>query len=134
MKSTVKSRKSSTPTTSVTAAPTPAPATAALPSKTTSVPKVKKPAAPVPAPAATVIKAKIDVGFGNVLYVRGDGPGLSWNTGVALTCVDANTWTISIAGAKEPVIFKLLINDVTWSRDSDYTAAPGSTVEVTPTF
>jgi hypothetical protein len=29
----------------------------------------------------TTIEAKIDVGFGNNLFVRGEGPGLSWEKG-----------------------------------------------------
>src|SRR5579872_5239985 len=37
------------------------------------------------------IEAKIDVGFGNTLYLRGEGPGLSWTQGVPLTCVDGKT-------------------------------------------
>ena len=31
------------------------------------------------------IEAKIDVGFGNALYMRGEGLGLSWTQGVPLT-------------------------------------------------
>ena len=38
------------------------------------------------------IEAKIDVGFGNTLYLRGEGVGLSWTQGVPLTCVDGKTW------------------------------------------
>src|SRR5215213_8603318 len=38
------------------------------------------------------IEAKIDVGFGNALFLRGEGTGLSWNQGVPLTCVDGSTW------------------------------------------
>src|SRR6202000_1769672 len=38
------------------------------------------------------IEAKIDVVFGNSLYLRGEGLGLSWNQGVPLTCVDGKTW------------------------------------------
>ena len=41
---------------------------------------------------SVTIQAKIDVGFGNTLYMRGEGRGLSWNRGVPLTCVNRSTW------------------------------------------
>jgi hypothetical protein len=129
MKSTAKSLKSPAPATLTASAPAPAP-------KNTRVPRVKKDSAAVPAAtsAPTVITAKIDVGFGNTLFLRGDGPGLSWNKGVALACADEAAWTISLANAVRPVVFKFLVNDETWSRGDDYTAAPGSNAELSPTF
>jgi hypothetical protein len=117
------------PATSSSAAPAPAP-------KITRVPAVKKTSAANGAGSAapTVITAKIDVGFGNTLYLRGDGPGLSWNKGVALACADDAAWTIALPNSASPVVFKFLLNDETWSRGEDYTAAPGSTAELAPTF
>src|SRR5437764_8058090 len=53
------------------------------------------------------IEAKIDVGFGNALYLRGEGEGLNWNQGIPLTCVDGTTWQWS-GKASEKVKFKLL--------------------------
>jgi hypothetical protein len=129
MKSTTKSAKSPAPATPTASAPAPAP-------KITRVPRVKKDSASVPAAPTppTLITAKIDVGFGNTLFLRGDGPGLSWNKGVALACAEEAAWTISLANAVRPVVFKFLINDETWSRGEDYTAAPGSKAELSPTF
>ena len=129
MKSTAKTIKSPAPATPTAFAPAPAP-------KNTRVPRVKKDSAAVPAApsAPTLITAKIDVGFGNTLFLRGDGPGLSWNKGVALACADEAAWTISLANAVRPVVFKFLFNDETWSRGEDYTAAPGSNAELSPTF
>jgi hypothetical protein len=124
----IKPTASPAPATPAALAPAPAP-------KITRVPRVKKTvAAAASAAAPTVIIAKIDVGFGNTLYLRGDGPGLSWNKGVVLNCADDAAWTISLANAVRPVVFKFLLNDETWSRGEDYTAAPGSTAELTPTF
>ncbi len=129
MKSTAKTIKSPAPATATAFAPAPAP-------KITRVPRVKKDSAAVPAAPVvpTVITARIDVGFGNTLYLRGDGPGLSWNKGVALACAEEAAWTISLANAVRPVVFKFLINDETWSRGDDYTLLPGTAVEVSPTF
>ena len=128
MKSTSKTKKSPAPATSASLAPAPAP-------KITRVPLAKKNGSSSAAPAAlTVITAKIDVGFGNTLYIRGAGPGLTWNKGVPLVCAADDAWTISLPGATSPVVFKFLINDSTWSRGEDYSSAPGSTAELAPTF
>ena len=79
------------------------------------------------------IEAKIDVGFGNMLYLRGEGVGLSWTKGIPLTCVDGKTWKW-IGDASEQLKFKLLINDQVWSQGEDLTAAPGQKVEIAPAF
>src|SRR3954469_12434810 len=63
-------------------------------------PVVKK---TVPKPLITKIEAQIDVGFGNALYIRGEGPGLSWESGVLMTCVSDDRWSTSIANATSPV-------------------------------
>jgi hypothetical protein len=87
-----------------------------------------------PAPKLTTITAKIDIGFGNTLFLRGEGPGLSWNHGVALDCVDDDKWSITLPGAHRAVIFKFLVNDLTWSAGSDYIVDPGSTSVFVPAF
>ena len=82
---------------------------------------------------AVTIEAKIDVGFGNTLYLRGEGLGLSWTKGVPLTCVDGKTWKWS-ADASEQMKFKLLLNDSIWSQGEDLVAAPGQKLEISPAF
>src|SRR6266850_556537 len=47
-------------------------------------------------PVATTVTAKIDVGYGNALYIRGEGPGLRWDQGTLMTCVGDNAWAISL--------------------------------------
>jgi len=79
------------------------------------------------------IEAKIDVGFGNTLYLRGEGKGLSWNEGIPLTCVDSSTWKWS-GPADEALRFKLLLNDNVWSKGEDLVAAPGDQLRIAPTF
>jgi hypothetical protein len=125
----------------VTAEAAPAPAKKApakkAPAKKATVKKkttTKKAAAKVATPAATVITAKVDVGFGNALTIRGAGADLSWDTGFPLDCVDGSTWTISLAGATSPVEFKLLVNDISWSAGEDYVVDAGSSITVEPTF
>jgi len=126
---------------------TPAPATkltAHAPArKSTIAPKIRKSAAPAPVvPAAAArpkgirvaITAKVDVGFGNALFIRGDGAGLSWNKGTLLDCVSNDTWSIVLPSVDKPLAFKLVLNDELWSAGDDYSAAPGDTVTVTPSF
>lgn len=85
------------------------------------------------APRTTTIVAKIDVGFGNTLYLRGQGPGLSWDRGVPCECVDRNTWRWTAPGA-EKLTFKLLLNDSIWARGADLVIGPGEKLQVVPAF
>lgn len=85
-------------------------------------------------PVSTTISAKIDVGFGNALFVRGEGPGLSWDKGLAMECVQGDLWRIVLAESARAYTFKFLINDLTWSTGPDFTAASGTSVTLTPEF
>ncbi|MBC8095528.1 MAG: hypothetical protein H7Y43_06930, partial [Akkermansiaceae bacterium] len=76
---------------------------------------------------------KIDIGFGNKLFVRGQGAGLSWDHGIPLECVDSQTWRLTVP-AKDKLQFKLLLNDSVWAQGEDVVAAPGKRVEVVPAF
>jgi len=59
---------------------------------------------------------KIDVGFGNAIFLRGQGSGLTWEHGVPLSCVDGGTWRWSQTAAS-PITFKVLLNDQVWSAE-----------------
>jgi hypothetical protein len=104
----------------------------AMKKKAATPPPVVKPGRP--APVVTTITARIDIGFGNALHVRGEGPGLSWHKGVPLQCVSDNEWTITLPETARPVVFKFLVNDLTWSAGPDYLVAPGSALVLEPTF
>jgi hypothetical protein len=79
------------------------------------------------------IEAKIDVGFGNTLYLRGEGLDLSWSHGIPLTCVDGKTWKWT-GETREQLKFKLLLNDQIWSQGENLVAAPGQKLEISPAF
>lgn len=97
-----------------------------------SAPSVKKTAA---ASTVTRITAAIDVGFGNSLYLRGEGGGLSWEKGVLLDCVADDSWTISLTeSSSKPIECKFLLNDVAWCVGNDYIVPVGSSVVLKPTF
>jgi hypothetical protein len=95
---------------------------------------ISKPSCAVaPVPAVTTIDVKFDAGFGNAVFLRGQGGGLTWERGLPLVCVDAKTWRWS-STAKDPITFKLLINDKIWSAGDDLKIAPGEKIEVAPLF
>ncbi len=104
-------------------------------------PVVKAPAVKAPAVkttasalAATEITALINIGFGNTLYLRGEGPGLSWDVGFPLDCVADDKWSVSLPGTGKAVLYKFLINDLTWSAGPDYVTESGAKATVEPTF
>jgi len=95
-------------------------------------PAIKTAAAKLP---ATEITALIDVGYGNTLYLRGEGAGgLSWDTGLALDCIGDGKWSVSFPIDGKTVTYKLLINDLSWSVGPDYVTESGVKVTVEPTF
>ena len=110
------------------------PAAPVTPAASTAIVKTTTTPAPtVTASAPITIEAKIDVGFGNNLFVRGQGAGLSWDRGTPLECVDSKTWRL-IVPAKDKLQFKLLLNDTVWAQGEDVVAAPGKKVQVVPAF
>jgi hypothetical protein len=106
--------------------------------KTTA--KNTKPVRKVPAkkpaikPTLTTIMAQIDTGFGNTLYLRGEGSGLSWDKGIVMDCVADDRWVVALSDATTPVTFKFLLNDITWCVGNDYVVTPGESVTVVPSF
>lgn len=112
-------------------------ATATVPTAPASAPAPLK-AIPAKTPIVTAatpitIEAKIDVGFGNRLFLRGQGEGLSWDRGIPLDCVDSQTWRL-IVPSKDKLQFKLLINDTVWAKGEDVVVTPGKRVELAPAF
>jgi hypothetical protein len=83
---------------------------------------------------AALIKAKIDVGWGNAVFIRGQGNGLRWDKGEPLLCTDGSTWVWANGQVREKVEFKLLLNDQVWSGGPNVVVEPGRRIEVTPSF
>lgn len=117
--------------------------TVILPEPRNSTPKKRdtsksapEPVAKTPKPDAspTKIDAKIDVGFGNALFIRGQGAGLSWDKGQPLACLDGITWRWTSASPAEPVEFKLLLNDQIWAAGENLKVQPGQELQIVPSF
>jgi hypothetical protein len=131
-KAPVKKKASETTSAPVARATTQAPVSVATPSSAVvGTPTIK---AIETKKVATVISARIDIGFGNLLHVRGEGPGLSWDKGVAMNCRDGDHWELTLSDAARPYVFKFLVNDLSWSTGADYTVAAGHSVTLTPEF
>jgi hypothetical protein len=134
-KSTTKSSKSPAPATKTS---TPAAKKKVAVANTPVVTLPTAPAAKVKPVAtkrlSTVITAKIDVGFGNALYVRGEGPGLSWERGAPMTCIGDDAWSITLGESARGYTLKFLINDTTWSVGPDFNVASGQVVTFSPGF
>ena len=82
----------------------------------------------------TSIVAYVDVGFGNMLYIRGEGAGLSWEKGVLMKNVSAAEWVFDTTKATGTVTFKFLINDQIWAEGDDLTLKAGSKSVSSPQF
>ncbi len=104
---------------------------------------VKKAAAPKKAPTKkavakkveqTSLIARVDVGFGNSLYVRGSGAGLSWAKGTLLDNVSPYEWAFKSTKAKGEVEFKFVLNDEIWADGENLTVAAGGTSISSPIF
>jgi hypothetical protein len=75
------------------------------------------------------------IGIGNRLFVRGEGPGLSWDKGVPLQFVSIGKWRWESADATAPVKYKLYKNDeIECTALGIQTVDPAHQQEVTATF
>ena len=100
--------------------------------KTPAEKTAKKPAASKH--SKTIIEAKIDIGFGNLLYIRGDAPGLSWRRGVPMDCKGTDSWSVSMSDTNSAFEYKVLINDIHWAVGGNNIAQPGETSTTEPSF
>jgi hypothetical protein len=127
---------------------TPAPAKPKTVARQATAPKKTKSAAPAakavskptkqaaPAggqPALATVIAKVDVGFGNQLFIRGSAAGLDWNRGTLMECRADSEW-VWTGPVAETALFKVLLNDTVWSQGEDFVATPGVRLEIAPTF
>jgi hypothetical protein len=81
------------------------------------------------------VTANADIGFGNYLYIRGDGCGLSWNRGVQMDPIASDSWywECKCDCDRKYFEFKVLINDELWSVGENFVAI-GEKNEIVPKF
>jgi hypothetical protein len=84
---------------------------------------------------ATRLLVTAYIGIGNRLYIRGEGPGLSWEKGSPLQFVSIGKWRWETNDATAPVRFKLYKNDdLECSALGAQLLDPGHQQEVTAAF
>lgn len=82
----------------------------------------------------TRIVANVDVGWGNLLYIRGEGAGLSWEQGVPMICNNDTEWHWIAETEAGPISFKFLINDEKWALGENVTINAGDVHISDPIF
>ena len=83
---------------------------------------------------ATRLLATAYIGIGNKLFIRGDGPGLSWDRGVPMQFVSIGKWGWSTHDAAGPVRIKLYKNDEVAALSGELHIEPGKHTEATALF
>jgi len=89
----------------------------------------------ISADGATRLLVTAYIGIGNRLFIRGEGPGLSWDKGVPLQFVSIGKWRWEAADAAAPVKYKLYKNDdIECSALGAQSLDSGHQQEITATF
>jgi hypothetical protein len=84
---------------------------------------------------ATRLIATSYIGIGNRLFIRGEGPGLSWEKGIPLQFVSIGKWRWETTDAASSISFKLYKNDqVECPGLGTLVLQPGHQQEVTAKF
>ena len=81
----------------------------------------------------TVLRVKYPAGTRSV-SARGSKPPFNWNTGIAMTKVDAETWTLTVTTLGEDLEWKPLLDDSIWSKGPNYNGRRGEVNEIAPHF
>lgn len=92
------------------------------------------PEASVSSDGATRLLVTAYIGIGNKLFIRGDGPGLSWDKGVPMQFVSIGKWGWASNDVTMPVACKLYKNDETAALSGEIFLEAGKHVELTALF
>ncbi|MDJ0837942.1 MAG: alpha/beta hydrolase-fold protein [Acidobacteriota bacterium] len=88
-----------------------------------------------PVALSAEIHVHYDTGWGNSISIRGDGPGLNWNSGQGATWTSGNDWVYTTPNTGGAFEFKPLFNDNIWSKGANYTVpSADAVVHVYPFF
>ncbi|HTQ31690.1 MAG TPA: hypothetical protein VMI53_10825 [Opitutaceae bacterium] len=100
-----------------------------------SSPDEAAPVSALSADGATRLLVTAYIGIGNRLFLRGEGPGLSWDKGVPLSFVSIGKWRWETSDATAAVRAKLYKNDeIECDALGTLTVEPGQQAEVTAAF
>lgn len=80
------------------------------------------------------VLVKYDVGFGNTLYIRGQGAGLNWQKGQIMKNLSRDEWVWETDLPLNQCEFKVLVNDKWYEAGDNHKLALGANFEYTPRF
>lgn len=80
------------------------------------------------------IVARVNVGWGHTVYLRGDGGNLSWEVGTPLICLTNDQWVWSYAEDNAPREIKFLRNDTDWALGDNHIVTVEKLLVFTPLF
>jgi len=87
-----------------------------------------------PATIKTRVMVKLDVGFPNALFIRGQGATLSWDRGILLKNISADEWLWESTLQFPSCEFKILINDIEYEEGENHVLKGGTSLLYTPRF
>lgn len=82
----------------------------------------------------TTVVANVMIGIGNKPYLRGEGPGLSWDEGVSMNFVEIGKWAWSPTRKNAPLTVQVYRNDQDPDKGGKIEVKPGQRLEITPEF
>lgn len=81
-----------------------------------------------------IIVAKINVGWGNSIYIRGEGGCLNWDMGVPMICSGEDRWVWCCHEDEAPHMFKFLRNDQDWALGENQVMSGADITVCNPVF
>lgn len=82
----------------------------------------------------TTVIANVMIGIGNKPYLRGEGPGLSWDEGVSMNFVEIGKWAWSPPRKNASIQVQVYRNDEDPDKGGKVDVRPGQKLEITPDF
>ncbi|MDG0963485.1 MAG: hypothetical protein P8O23_00355 [Opitutales bacterium] len=82
----------------------------------------------------TSVVANVMIGIGNKPYLRGDGPGLSWDEGVPMNFIEIGKWAWSPSRKNASLTVQLYRNDNDPDQSGKIEVKAGEKIEITPNF
>ena len=83
---------------------------------------------------STSVVANVMIGIGNKPYLRGEGPGLSWDEGVPMNFIEIGKWSWSPPQKNASLTVQLYRNDEDPDQSGKIKVKAGEKIEITPNF
>ncbi len=82
----------------------------------------------------TTVVANVMIGIGNKPYLRGEGPGLSWDEGVSMNFIEIGKWAWSPPRKNASLTVQVYRNDQDPDKGGKTEVKAGQKLEITPDF